>query len=146
MLNALRATVVLALLLILATLLAACSGSGDDDPSPTPSGDPLSDEEYLAVICRGLTSFTDAIVSKTKAEDIATVIRDYVKSLQTVTPPGDLQTFHADYVKYLQDAVAEPTSLLTTKPPLPPDSVRQRLVTKEASVAECRDRTFFETE
>ena len=123
-------------------LLAAACGSGDD-AAPTPSGPALSDEQYLKVVCTGLTNFSDALLTRTKAEDIAGVIQEYIRQLQAVNPPGDLQKFHADFVKYLQDSVKDPTSLITRKPPMPADDIRRRVAAKERNVPECKNPTFF---
>ena len=120
---------------MLLTVLAACGG----DDSKTE----VSDEAYLKVVCTGLTNFSNAIATKTKAEEIARVIKDFIVEMEKVEPPDDVQKFHGEFVKYLEDSVADPTSLLTRKPPLPPDDVRRRLDSKQASVAECKDPTFF---
>lgn len=117
-----------------AILVAACS---DDEKAKA------DDEAYLKVICSGLDGYTDALNSKTKVDDIAQAIRDFAAELKKVEPPADLRTFHDQFVKYLEDAVADPTSLVTRKPPLPPDDVRRRLASKEANVPECKNPTFF---
>ena len=124
---------------LLPLVAVAC---GDDDPSP-PDNTRLSDEDYLKVICSGTSAFSNAIATKTKVEEIGQVVKDFVVSLQKVNPPEDLNQFHQDFIKYLQDANSDPTSLVTHRPPLPGDSARQRLASKETRVAECRDITFF---
>ncbi len=121
-------------------MVIACGGDSD---SSTNTG--VSDEEYLKVICTGLSDFSDALVSKTTAAEIGQVIKDYIAEMKKVDPPSDLKKFHQDFVKYLEDSVSEPTSLVTRKPPLPSDSVRKRLAAKEPGVAECKSPTFFNT-
>lgn len=121
-----------------ALLVAAC---GSDDSKPV--GDASTDEQYLKVICTGLSNFSDALVSKTSSDEIAKVIKEYIASLKPVTPPQDLEKFHKDFQKYLQDALDDPTSLVTKTPPLPADEVRRRIASKEANVPECRNATFF---
>ncbi len=133
---------------LFAVLAGAACGGGDDgnnaDESPTtPASDPVSDEEYLKVICTGTQGFTDALISQTTAEGIAKSITDFIASLKSTTPPSDLQQFHKDIIKYLEDSVSDPTSLVTKKRPQPPDKVRDRLAAKEASVTECAKAHYF---
>jgi hypothetical protein len=133
-------TAIIGAFAFLTFFLIACGGG---DAPKTKNPDALTDEGYLKVFCTGLTDYQDALVSKTTKEDIAKVITDYIAALKTVTPPDDLTKFHSDYIKYLQDAVADPTSLVTRKPPLPSDSVRQRLASKTTDVPECKYPTFL---
>ena len=128
----------LAPVLVLTLLAAACSG---DDAKP--AGDASTDEQYLKIICTGLSNFSDALVSKTSSDEIAKVIKEYIASLKPVTPPQDLAKFHKDFQKYLQDALDDPTSLVTKTPPLPSEDVRRRIASKEANVPECKNATFF---
>jgi hypothetical protein len=131
-------------------VLAAC---GDDDndkgasaATQTPSGGgvALSDEAYLKVLCTGLVKYQDTILSTTtKADDIAKVIRDYIASFDGVTPPKGLEKWQQDYTKYLNDAINDPTALVVTPPPMPPDSERDRLASKTSSVPECKYPTFL---
>ena len=123
---------------VLMVMLVAC---GDDDAKP--AGEASTDEQYLKVVCTGLSNFSDALVSKTSSDEIAKVIKEYITSLKAVTPPRDLEKFHRDFEKYLQDALNDPTSLVTKTPPLPADEVRRRIASKEANVPECRNATFF---
>ena len=129
------------MLVLCAFVFAACNSK--DDPEPT--GTPATDEQYLKAICTGLVNFSDALVSKTSSTEIAAVIKAYIVGMQQIQPPTDLQKFHKDFVKYLQDALNDPTSLVTTTPPLPSDDVRKRIASKERNVPECRDATFFST-
>jgi hypothetical protein len=131
-----------ALLAFGAVFLAACGGGGDDSSSAA-TGPTSSDEEYLAAICQGTKDFSDAIVSKTKAEEIAQVIKDFSASMKKLTPPADLQQFNKDFTKYLDDSLNDPTQLLTRQPPEPPSGVRDRLLTKESNVSECKNVTTF---
>lgn len=121
-------------------LVAAACGGGD---SSKPSGNELTDEQYLAAICSGTSRFAEALVTKTKAEDIAQVIRQFSADMKALNPPADLKSYTGQFVKYLDDAVADPTSLVTRTPPLPSKDVRDRLATKETSVPECKSGTFF---
>lgn len=133
-------TVLLTLLALPLLLFAAC-GDGGDDPKPT--GNELTDEQYLAAICSGTSKFTEALLSKTKVEDIAAVIKEFSAEMKKLNPPADLKSYNEQFVKYLDDAVGDPTSLVTRNPPLPSKDVRDRLAAKESSVIECKDGTFF---
>ncbi|MBI2765356.1 MAG: hypothetical protein HYX53_05505 [Chloroflexi bacterium] len=133
-------TAIVGALAFVAIFAASCGGSSTPD---TKNPDALNDEGYLKVFCTGLTEYQDALVSKTTKEDIARVITGYIASLKTVTPPDDLAKFHAEYIKYLEDAVADPTSLVTRKPPMPSDSARERLASKTNDVPECKYPTFL---
>ena len=125
----------------------ACGGGGSTKATPTAptSGPTLTDEQYLKAICTGTQAFSDALISKTTADGIAQVIKQFSSNLKTINPPGDLRTFHAAFIKYLDDSLTDPTSLLTKSPPEPPDSARQRLASKESSVPECKKPTFFDS-
>lgn len=123
-------------MLPLAFAMAACG----DDESPEGGG---SDEDYLRAICTGSQDFSNALVSKTTPDEIADVIRDFIDKMKNTNPPADLVDYNEDFVDYLEDAVNEPTSLVTRKPPLPDDDVQRRLASKEPSVEECKDPTFF---
>lgn len=125
-----------AVFLPLAALLASCGGSD----SPEGGG---SDEDYLRAICTGSQDFSNALLSKTTPDEIADVIRDFIETMENTNPPADLVGYNDEFVKYLEEAVNEPTSLVTSKPPLPDDDVQRRLASKEPSVAECKDPTFF---
>lgn len=127
---------------VLATgaIMASCGGGS---AHPTPSGPALSDQEYLKVVCTGLSNFSTALLTKTKPEDLAQVIKDYIASLQKVQPPAGVEQFQQDFIKYLQDSIADPTSLVTKPPPLPSSAVRQRLASVEIQTPECKDAKFF---
>ena len=149
-----------AALTALAIFAVACDGDDDDDsPAPTDSaGSPaatsggdgngassaaLSDEEYLAVFCSGLVEYQDAVNTESTEEGIQRVVEDYVQDLNEVSPPEDLQEFHSEYIAYLEDAVDEPTALLTSEPPLPDEGPRERLAGKVDDVPECEYPTFL---
>ena len=68
---------------------------------------------------------------------------DFIKVMEDANPPEDLRTYNDEFVQYLEDSVADPTSLLTRKPPLPEEDVQRRLAQKELSVDECKDGTYF---
>jgi hypothetical protein len=143
-------------LLLIPFALVACGGSDDAEPTPvpgtpstpgsSPAPDPVvvDDEGYLAVICSGLSDFSDAVLVAETADEISAVVQEYIASLESVAPPEDLVPFHQSFIRYLVDSIDEPTVLLTTPRPLPEDSVRERLSSKEASVSECRDLSFFQ--
>ena len=133
-----------ALLFSILPLASACGG--DNAKPPAPTGPTVSDEEYLKAICAGTRNFSNALISKTKPEEIATVIKDFSASMKQLSPPSDLRKFNTDFVKYLDDSLSDPTSLVTRKPPAPPAAVRDRLVAAEAKVPECKDGTFFDAQ
>ncbi len=157
----------LGLLAILPLAAITACGGGDDDDEPTatttttttaddgtatavasPAGTPvgpLSDKEYLAVICGGLEDYTAAVLREQTVEGLSAVVRTYIASLQAVLPPEDLTDFHEQFIEYLTAAVDSPTDLLATPRPLPPEKVRDRLANLEDDVEECRDAKFFST-
>lgn len=120
-----------------ALAFAACGG---DDDSPKGGG---SDEDYLRAICVGTSNFSNALLSKTKPEEIAQVIKDFIKEMENTNPPADLVKYNEEFIKYLQDAVADPTSLVTRAPPLPEKSIERRMAALEPTIDECKDGTFF---
>ncbi|MCC7364035.1 MAG: hypothetical protein IT303_06655 [Dehalococcoidia bacterium] len=133
-------------------LVAAACGGGDDDETADggdgggdsqATGTPLSDTEYLKTLCSGLTAYQESVLSTPDPDEIAKVVEDFAADMKAVTPPEDLQDWQAGFVKYLEDAVEEPTSLLTTAPPMPDDDVRQRLANKVPEVPECKYPTFL---
>ena len=128
-----------AILLPALVLFSSCGDDGDDD-TPNSGG---TDEEYLAAICKGTSDFSNALLTKTTAAEIGNVIEDFITLMKDANPPADLADYNQEFVKYLEDAVADPTSLVTREPPLPPDDIQRRLAAKELSVDECKDGTFF---
>jgi hypothetical protein len=139
-----------ALLALIALLFASCGGgssSGGSTPrasNGSPQSGTASDEAYLKVICGGTDQFYNAVQTSSTADGISKAIKDFIADLQKVTPPADLQQFNKEFIKYLQDAVDNPTSLLSTNPPLPPEKARDRLVSKEKDVEECKNPTFLD--
>ncbi|MCC6383247.1 MAG: hypothetical protein IT304_12130 [Dehalococcoidia bacterium] len=139
----------LALVPVLAfLLLASACGGGDGGEkttatSPVGGGTPLSDVEYLKVFCTGVTNYYEAVNTQPTKEGIAKVVQAYIDSLKAVQPPADLQDYQAAYLKYLQDAVNDPTRLLTQKPPLPAEGARDRLAGKVKDIPECKYPTFL---
>lgn len=121
---------------MLTVLFSAC---GSDD-APKGGG---TDEDYLRAICVGTSNFSNALLSKTTPGEIAAVIRDFIAEMKKTNPPADLVKYNDEFVKYLEDAVSEPTSLVTRKPPLPSDDVQRRLAGVEPTVDECKNGTFF---
>jgi hypothetical protein len=71
------------------------------------------------------------------------VIKDYIASVQKVTPPADLVSWQNGFVKYLQTMVPDPTKALSQSPPLPPESVRKRLADQVKDVPDCKYPTFL---
>ncbi len=128
-----------AILLPALVLFSSCGDDGDDD-TPKSGG---TDEEYLAAICKGTSDFSNALLTKTTAAEIGNVIEDFITLMKDANPPADLADYNQEFVKYLEDAVADPTSLVTREPPLPPDDIQRRLAAKELSVDECKNGTFF---
>lgn len=139
-----RQAFLVALVAMLLALLTACGGSKKSQSTPTSSAPGVTDEEYLKAICSGVQGFSNALVSAQSADAISKVVKDFSTSMKQINPPPDLRQFNADFAKYLDDAVNDPTSLVTRKPPLPPNSVRQRLASKESSVPACKSGTFFD--
>jgi len=140
-----RATI-LAFLPVLLLLGAACGDDGAKTPTTTAGGNggpAMTDEEYLKAICVGVQQLSDALLTKTNVQDITKVVKDFSASMKTLNPPADLQKYNQDFTKYLDDTTSEPTQLLTKAPPLPSDSVRQRLASKTSSISECKDVKFF---
>ena len=139
-----RALFLASLTLLLVPLLAfaACGDDGDDDP-PAGAGGTGTDEEYLKAVCSGTSEFSNALITKTSAEEIGEVIKAFIDDMKAANPPADLVEYNQQFVKYLEDAVADPTSLVTRQPPLPSDDIQRRLANKELSVDECKDGTFF---
>lgn len=128
------------LLLALPVLLIAAACGDDDHESPKGGG---TDEEYLKTICVGTANFSDALLSKTTADEIAKVVRDFADEMKKANPPADLVEYNEQFVKYLEDAVNDPTSLVTRQPPLPSEDIQQRLANLEPTIPECKDPTFF---
>jgi hypothetical protein len=128
-------------------LFAACGGGGSKSGS-TPAGASAtgggSDEAYLEVVCGGADNFYNALQTATTTDQLSKVIRDFIADLQKASPPADLRDFNQQFIKYLQDAVDNPTSLVSTNPPLPPDDARDRLVKKESDVEACKEPTFLD--
>ena len=133
-------TLFVAALLPLSVALAVACG-GDDAPKASPNA--VTDEAYLKAICSGSATFSDALLTKTKPDEIGQVIKAFSASMKALTPPDDLTDYNLQFTKYLDGAVADPTSLVTRTPPLPKQSIRDRLAAKESSVPECKDGTFF---
>lgn len=121
-----------------AMLVAAC---GDDDDAAPKSGG--SDEDYLRAICVGTSNFSNALLSKTNPDDIAQVIKDFIAEMKKANPPADLVKYNGEFIKYLEDAVSEPTSLVTRAPPLPSTEIQRRIAALEPAITECKDGTFF---
>ena len=128
-----------ALLPLIVALAFACGG--DDSSKPTPIA--VSDDAYLKAICSGSSAFSNALLTKTKPEEIGQVIKAFSASMKALTPPNDLKDYNGQFTKYLDDAVVDPTSLVTRNPPLPKQEIRDRLAAKESAVPECKDGTFF---
>ncbi|MFN0096688.1 MAG: hypothetical protein ACKVVT_18175 [Dehalococcoidia bacterium] len=130
-------------LLCLPFLAVACSDDADDEP--VPQGDIVSDEDYLRVFCAGITGFQEALLNSKTVEGISEAVTTYVKAMEPVNPPADIADFHKAYIKYLKDAVKgeDPTVLVTSKPPVPPDGPRKRLADKAGNVEACKYPTFL---
>ncbi|MCC6388559.1 MAG: hypothetical protein IT302_14385 [Dehalococcoidia bacterium] len=123
---------------------AAACGDGKSD-EPTPTGNELTDEQYLAVFCTGIVNYQDALVSQPSAAGIGDAIKTYVAELKKVQPPVGIAKWHKEYIQYLEDAVKDPTSLVSTKPPMPPEAERSRLASKVKDVPACKYSTFLGT-
>ncbi len=128
-------------LLLAAVVVGACSGGGDNsDDLPAGTG---TDEDYLRAVCIGIDRVSDALVSATTAEAIGQVIEEFAATMRSIDPPPDLVEYNRQFVAYLEAALRDPTSVVTTAPPQPPDDARRRLARLEPSIPECREPTFF---
>ncbi len=136
----------LILLVCAVPLLLAVACGDDDDAPPASTGPAGSDEEYLRAVCIGTSNFSNALLSKTSAEEIATVVREFADEMKALNPPADLAEYNAQFVAYLEAALEEPTSLVTTAPPEPPADARRRMAALEPTIPECKDPTFFSRE
>jgi hypothetical protein len=125
-------------------LAAACGD--DDDAQPTATGPAGSDEDYLRAVCVGTSNFSNALLSKTSADEITAVVREFADEMKALNPPADLADYNVQFVAYLEAALEEPTSLVTTAPPEPPADARRRLAALEPAIPECKDPTFFSRE
>ncbi len=125
------------LAIAVSVLLGACGGDAD---TPRAGG---SDEDYLRAICVGTSDFSNALLSKTKPDEIAKVIRDFIAVMKKTSPPDDLVKYNDAFIKYLEEAVSEPTSLVTRTPPLPAKDVQRRIAALEPTIDECKSGTFF---
>jgi len=130
-----RFAVFASLVAVPALLFAACG-----DEAPEGGG---SDDDYIRAICVGTSEYADAIVSKTTAEEIAAVTRQFITEMRSLNPPADLRDYNDDFIEYLQGGLDDPTSLLTVSPPEPPDEPRRRLAALEPTITECKEATFF---
>lgn len=128
--------------LLVPAIFLAC-GDGDDD-AETPGGT-STDEEYLAVFCNGLTEYQETLLSATTETQISDVIKAYIDDLHGIAPAEGLKDYHSQYIGYLEDALRDPTSLVTRKPPLPPEAARERLSAKAKTVEQCKYPTFLDT-
>ncbi|MEO8541112.1 MAG: hypothetical protein ABI577_15325 [bacterium] len=132
---------ILLLLSLLSAFAMVISACGGDDDSPAAGGG--NDTDYLRAICVGTSNFSNALLSKTNPDDIAKVIKDFIEEMKKLNPPSDLVKYNQDFIKYLEDAVADPTSLVTRTPPLPSKDAQHRIAALEPSISECKDGTFF---
>ncbi len=117
--------------------LSALACGGADAPAP------LTDEEYLAVLCVGQERYAVAAETATEAAGIAVAVVAFLDDLRAVAPPPDLGGFHAAFIAYLEAAVDDPTRPLAVAPPLPAEEVRARLARRARDVSECRDPAFL---
>lgn len=138
------------LLLIAAVsfVLFACDPGDVVEPTPTPAEatNGVSDAQYLAIICTGLDRFSSSLVQADTEDEIVTVIRDYIGSLEEVSPPVDAEEFHQEFIEYLRESMDEPGELATRPRPVPEDDVRDRMAHAERNVDECQDLAFFDEE
>jgi hypothetical protein len=125
---------------VLAGLLLAACGGDDDSPRATGTG---NDEDYLRAVCTGIDHVSDALVSATSAAEIARVLEEFAATMKAIDPPPDLAEYNQKFVAYLEAAINDPTSVVTTSPPLPSDAARRRLAALEPGIPECREPTFF---
>ena len=130
----------LALSLAVSLVALVALACGDHAAAPKGGG---TDEDYLKAVCTGVSNFSDALISKTTAKEIGDVIQQFIDEMEKVNPPADLVAYNKSFIQYLKDSLSDPTSLVTKPPPEPPQSVRDRLASKESSIPECKNPTFF---
>lgn len=152
----------LALFVILG--VSACSGDGasatpTQGPTPTRAAAADSDREYAKAVCsafnRYLTSFGAAsqrdpqlFADQAKMLRVAApILETFYKDLKKAKPPKDVANFHGALVEKV-DIIAKKAKsgqLISTQElanvtkgaPLPPGTVRSRLVEAAASIPEC---------
>ncbi|MCL6645492.1 MAG: hypothetical protein K6U88_11040 [Dehalococcoidia bacterium] len=127
---------------ILVPVLAVAAACSDDDASDQPRGTG-NDTDYLRAICIGIDLVSDALISATTPEAIGRVIEEFAATMRQIDPPPDLTEYNRQFVAYLEAALKDPTSVVTTPPPLPSDEARRRLAQLEPQIPECREPTFF---
>ena len=132
----------LAALVCLPLVLAACGGDGEDgDSFPTPSGPPLGDIEYVQELCDGITNWVDAALTKSTEDELRQAVDEFIEHMRGVSPPEDARSYHGEFVKYLEGERSEPTTLFTKDPPLPERELRERLAAAERE-ATCASPLF----
>ena len=133
--------------LLVAGIVLGCGNDDSETATPTlPAGEAgTSDEEYLAALCTGLDRFSPALLEAESVDEMVAVVEEYIETLEAVEPPADVQPFHDSFISYLTESLDEPTELVNRPPPLPEESVRERLAEQEASVEECEGLTFFQS-
>lgn len=134
-------TSLLAALLALAALFAAC---GDSDSGIVPGApDGVSDEEYLEALCTGSQQFSAALLAQSSPEALRDAIATYAAEMEGIVPPRDVSQFHLDFIEFLHEAEAEPALMVAGSPPLPPEPARSRIASKENSVDACEEPIYF---
>ncbi len=124
---------------LVGVLAFGCSNGGSDRVERGTG----NDADYLRAVCLGIDRVSDALVSATSADAIAAAIEEFANTMRAINPPPDLTDYNRQFVAYLDAALKDPTSVVTTSPPLPPDRARRRLAQLEPSIPECREPTFF---
>lgn len=136
-----RSRLLFAALVLPALLFVACGGGGSDEPTPTPSGPPLSDQEYVRGLCVGIAKWVDLAYSKSE-DELRTAVGQFIDETKALNPPADARDFHAAFLKYLQDREETPAALLGEDPPLPSGDLRARLAAVERTLPECKSPLF----
>jgi hypothetical protein len=147
-----------------ALAFAACSGGGTAGP-PTPGPTPTraavsqSDTAYARTVCGAFSQYLGAINSAAQQDPklfsdqakllrvAAPILETFGKDLNRAKPPKDMENFHHAVVERVQTiakkaksgGVASTSELsnISKGAPLPPVTVRERLVEASANLPEC---------
>ena len=90
-------------------LSVSCGGDSDSKKS-TPSGEPVSDAQYLQMICKGSNDFIVAINSNPDVASIRKVVQGWKQQVEATAAPSDLGDWRTAFIAYLDGQAAVDTS------------------------------------